>query len=775
MKFSTTLLFLLATLLLHLNTFAQIAIGEWRDHLPYSRAISVADAGDKVYAATNFSLFYYDKTDNSINRISKVNGLSDVGINSIAYSKNYDALLIAYTNTNIDLLKDGRVINISDIKRKQILGNKTINNITLIDSLAYLSCGFGIVVLDIKNEVFPLPTFFIGENGSQVNVLDVTLSPDSIYAATETGIFRASLNSPNLADFNYWNVDQRLYPNTTFNVIQYFHNKLVVNNYYEGYGIDTLFLYDFATAQWQRFPELDNFRKYQINNVEDNLIIVGLGNIVYYDNEFNRTNVIYQPNGVYLSPRDATIDADGLNWIADNSRGLLKTADGWSGEFINPNGPYSVNNFDLSLQNGELWVASGGRTTSWGKRYLADGIYAFKDNVWYSYNRGTGISAFDSISDMIAVAVDKNTQGRVFVGTWMAGVMEFLNGEVVNIYDQNNSTLEIWPDGNYVPVSGLDFDRNNNLWVVNSGASNLLSVRKTNGEWRSYSLGSSLSGVDAGKIMVDDFNQKWITLRENNTLAVFTDNGTLDDPTDDVTKILTNTVGNGSLPGNRIYVVAQDMDGEIWLGSDEGIGVIFSPGNIFTGGNFDAQRILVEVDGYVQYLLESETVTAIAIDGSNRKWIGTERAGAFLISEDGTEEIHHFTEENSPLYSNSIIDIAIDGQTGEVFFGTDRGIISYKSTATDGRPEISDVLVYPNPVRPGYEGVIAIRGLVTNADVKITDAAGSLIYATRAQGGQATWSGHSFDGRRASTGVYLVFATDDQGQEKIVTKILFVN
>jgi streptogramin lyase len=775
MKISFTSLILLSIIFCQTNIYAQIAIGQWQDHLPYSRTISVADAGDKVYAATGFSLFYYDKNDNSINRLSKVNGLSDVGINSIAYSFEYDALVIAYTNTNIDLLKDGEIINISDIKRKQILGNKIINNIRLVDSLAYLACGFGIVALDIKNEVFPFPTYFIGDNGGQVNVLDITISPDSMYAATEAGIYGASLDSPNLADFNYWNVDERLYPEEVFNTIQYFHNRLIVNKFSEEFKSDTLFYYDFDTRQWEFLQEVDYFSKYHIKDIQDQLIIVGYGNVIYFDASFNKRKVIYQLNGGSVSPRDATIDSEGTNWISDNSRGLLMTINGWTGEFINPNGPFSVNIFEMSLQNSELWVASGGRTSTWGKRNIKDGIYSFKDYGWNSYNRNTGVTAFDSITDVVTILVDKNTPGHVFAGTWMAGVMEFLNGEVVNIYDHTNSTLELWPAGNYVAVSGLDFDKNHNLWVVNSGAENLLSVRKTDGEWRSFSLGTSLSGIDAGKVFVDDFNQKWITVRAENQLIAFTDNGTIDNSADDRTKILTNVAGNGNLPGNKILAVAQDMDGEIWLGSDQGIGVIYSPGNVFSGGNFDAQRILVEVDGYVQYLLESETVTTITIDGDNRKWIGTERAGVFLVSEDGTEEIHHFTEENSPLFSNTIIDIEIDGKTGEVFFGTDKGIISYKSTATEGKPTNNDVLVYPNPVRPGYEGVIAIRGLVSNADVKITDAAGTLIYATRAEGGQATWSGHSFDGRKASSGVYLVFATDDQGQEKIVTKILFIN
>lgn len=272
-------------------------------------------------------------------------------------------------------------------------------------------------------------------------------------------------------------------------------------------------------------------------------------------------------------------------------------------------------------------------------------------------------------------------------------------------------------------------------------------------------------------------------LRSDNKLLVFTDNGTIDNVSDDRVKTLTNSAGAGNLPGTKVFSIVQDLDGEIWLGTDEGVGVIYTPQNVFEGqaGTYDAQQIKVQVGGYVQYLLETETVTAIAVDGDNRKWMGTDRAGVYLLSADGTEEILHFTEENSPLYSNTIVDIEINGKTGEVFFGTDRGIISYKSTATEGEKTFDHVLVYPNPVREGYNGTIAISGLVEYTDIKITDITGTLIFATRVdknssgRGGQAIWDGKNFDGRKASTGVYLVFATDDQGNEKMVTKILFIN
>ncbi len=761
---------------LSINLFSQIAIDQWRDHLPYHSTISVADAGEKIYCATPYSLFYYDKTDYSINRLTKVNGLSDIGISAIAFNKDYNTLLIAYTNTNIDLIKGNVIINISDIKRKPILGNKTINNILFIDSLAYLACGFGIVVLDIKNEEFPEPTYYIGPDGSQVNVMDLTIGKDTLYAATESGIYKADYNNPNLANYEVWSVDQKLFPNALFNVIQYFENRLIVNNNNEGYHTDTLYLYDYDSQTWGYFPDMNNYRKYSLKIVQGKFIIVSDGKVEEFNSNFERIISIYQPGGVYLDSRDATIDDEENSWIADFKSGLIKTHDGTDGEFISPNGPWSVNIFDMSLKGNDLWVASGGRTSDWGKMYIGDGVYSFVGEQWNSYNRHTGYNAFDSISDMVCVAVDPLNPKRVYVGNWRnGGVMEFLNGEIAKIYDDKNSSLEKWPAAGSIAISGLAFDNNNNLWVANSGAPSLVSVKEPNGTWTSFSLGASVSGTYIGKMVIDSYNQKWIKMRADNSLLVFTENGTISDPTDDKVKILSNAAGNGALPGNRIFSMAQDLDGEMWLGSDEGIGVIYSPENIFTDGNFDAQKILVEIGGYVQYLLESESVTAIAIDGDNRKWAGTERAGVFLFSPDGTEEIHHFTEDNSPLYSNSIIDIEINGITGEVFFATDRGLISYKSTATNGGDTNKNVVVYPNPVREGYSGAIAIKGLVKNADVKITDISGTLIFATKAEGGQAIWNGRNFSGSKAKTGVYIVFATNKDGNEKIVAKILFIN
>jgi ligand-binding sensor domain-containing protein len=260
-----------------------------------------------------------------------------------------------------------------------------------------------------------------------------------------------------------------------------------------------------------------------------------------------------------------------------------------------------------------------------------------------------------------------------------------------------------------------------------------------------------------------------------NSILVFTDGGTPDNIANHRAKKLNSTAGNGAIPGNIVYSMAEDKNGQIWVGTESGVGVFYSPEDLFTSNPSDCQRPLVQQGQYVQYLLENEQVNAIAVDGSNRKWMGTDRGGVYLFSADGTKQVYHFTAENSPLLSNRVTSIAINPLTGEVFFGTDKGVISYKSTATDGGESFGDVYAYPNPVREGYQGYIAVKGLVNNAQVRITDVSGRLVYTGKAEGGQAVWNGLTMEGKKVRTGVYLVFASNDDASEKIVTKILVIN
>ncbi len=774
----TLFVFLFALLTGHLQIQAQAtAIGEWKTHLPYDKVIDVAVAGNMVFAATPYNVFTYNTSDNRVELLDKVKGLSDVGINKIGYHSELKTLLIAYANTNIDIIReDGTIRNISDIKDKDILGNKTINNITFKDKYAYLSCGFGIVVLDMEREEIK-DTYYIGPDGNTINVTDLAYNDTSFIASTESGIYYADVNSQALADYANWHKDMRvIYPDEFYDIVVSFADKIYINYGSGEWAGDTLFVFD--GTSWDYFLKDENSHHSMMKAVEDKMMLVNRYNVFIIDTNGEVIRRIGNISGESLRPlaADAGKEED-LYWLGDQYKGLVKSQGAGVGEFIKPNGPGTKNVFALDAGGDNVWVAPGGRQSDWSKLYMKDGVFALIDEIWKTYNwRNT--EAFDTISDMVCVKVDPRNYHRVYVGTWGSGILKFEDNQLTTIYTDKNSSLQPWVSApNLINISGLDFDDQHNLWVANTGAPNILSVMKNDGQWRSYNLGGSLSGIDVADLMVDKSNQKWIIKRKAGYIIVYNDNNTIDDPSDDQVKVLTAATGNGNIPGSKVYSFATDMDGEVWVGTDEGVTVFYSPEYVFeTGVNFDAQQILVprnDGSGLADILLESETVTAICINGANQKWIGTSRAGVFLLSPDGIEEIHHFTAENSPLLSNGITSITIK-DNGEVFFGTANGIVSFRGEATTPGPTPEGVYAFPNPVREDYTGPIAITGLVNNSDVKITDTYGNVVFATRSEGGQAIWDGYSFDGRKAAQGIYLVFVTNNDGSETLVTKILLM-
>jgi streptogramin lyase len=752
-----------------------VGIGEWKEHLPYNNCIALADAGDFLYCATPYSLFSLRKSDKSTERINKITGLSDVGISAIGYSTEYKTLLIAYTNTNIDLIKNGVIINISDIKRKSILGSKTINKVLFIGKYAYLSCGFGIVVVDVDREEI-YDTYIIGPDGDQLSVFDLTLNPvdSEFYAATESGIYRANA-SDNLAYYISWRQDTTLpSPDGKYNLISAFAGRVYVNNTPKEdntYDKDTMLVY--ANGVWNYYQVDENSNKFSFKVSEGKLVICASLYAAGIDEQENNSFWVWTYNPGVPQPNDAFVDSENNIWIADKESGLVRNYNTWSNEMIVLDGPVSSKVYAMDARGTDLWAVPGGRDGAFDNIYNVGAFYSYTDGKWNSYTK-TNEPFLDTIRDVLAVAVDPRNPKHVFLGTWGFRLIEYLNGKLDSIYDASNSSLQYsmkQPDR--LIIGGLMYDQDNNLWIVNSSASNLVSVLRNNNTWKSFDLGATASGVDAGAIAIDKSGQKWI-LQRDHTILVFKDNNTIDNTGDDQVKRLTGNVGNGALPGQFVQCMAVDQEGAMWIGTDEGIAVFYNPENVFTNSNYDAQRIVVKTGNDYGNLLETESITVIEVNGDNQKWIGTDRAGVFLMSPDGQEQIYHFTEENSPLLSNTITSIAMD-EKGNVYFGTAKGIISYKDFAIPPKEVNDSVYVYPNPVRETYDGPIAITNLVKDSDVKITDINGVLVYKAIAKGGQAIWDGRNFAGRRANTGVYLVFITNIDGSQTLVSKILFIN
>ncbi len=751
------------------------AIGQWRHHLPNNIIISLAENQDQVIGATPYGLVIYNKGDNSMQRVNKVDGLNDFGIASIAWAHEHDLLLIGYENGNLDMMVDGSFFNVPDIMQAAILGSKRINQIYITGNHALLATDFGIVDMNIQDGLIR-DTWFIGPGGNRVNVNDLLLTDSIIYAATDAGLLYADRDAPNLADFNHWSrMDVAGDAEEAFSHVLSHDGQLIINR------IDTESdsLYYFDGIEWQPVTPPGGFHGDFTRFVRSSKehLLVGSGRQLYlFDQDLALVRQIENYYSGTPTPNDAFYAADNRLWIADNRLGLVIEHGPQHYERIVLSGPPRSNSFGLAMAGGRLWVAPGFVTYGGRNSWNQDGYFFFRDGRWTDYNR-FDFPVLEEIADIIRITVDPANHERAYAAAWWGGMVVIGVDGVIERYDENNSTLQLRSGiGDYLRVGGTAVDSRGNVWVTNSEVDRPISVKKPGGEWMSFTSGGTFGPqTRVGDLIIDRHDQKWINLLGNG-IFVFKEN-TLDHTNDFEARRLTTQSGNGGLPNNRVHSMGVDHNGYVWVGTETGVGVYYSPLRVFDGDAFDAHRIVVEQDdGFAGYLLETETVTAITVDGSNKKWFGTERSGAFLMSADGRETILHFNKDNSPLPSNHIFDIVINGQNGEVFFATDQGLVSYRAFATEATNRHStNVYAYPNPVRPGYDGYIAVQGLVRNAQVKITDINGRLVWETIAEGGQAIWNGQDLFGRRPASGVYLVFSTNDDGEETMVTKIMFLN
>ena len=771
------LLFFIAILALIQKAGAQIGIGEWTDYQSYASAKNVVDAGNKIYCVTDGGLFSYDKTDNSILKMSGINGLSDVGLQRLAYNKENDLLLIAYQNANIDLLIGNTIYNISDIKRKQIPADKTINNIMFSGKLAYLACGFGIVVINTEKKEIK-DTYFIGNEGDYLNVLDIASDGTFLYAATIDGIYKASASEPNLQNYNNW-VRQTSIPHADkkFNAIEFFNGHIVANYASGEWWNDEM--YQLNGTSWT--PFLPEVRYAAEISGTGNYIVISSRNMMLVFNEKNeqlRKIEKYVLSGVeepVINPVSATLDAQNILWIADKTFGLIKA--GTQYERIVPQGPSDNQIFSLSMNGQDLWIASGGRSESWNNIWTSPKFQLEREGNWTVFDKNS-FPIPNDFRDIICVAADPKNPDRVFAGSWGGGVLEFSNGKFVKRFDNLNSSLQTQlpnsPNEPYVRIGGMDFDSKGNLWVTNNGVANVLSVYQTDGNWKSYDLGAIANKI-IGKVIVTKNDDKWIIVPRGYGLYAFNSTNNVG-KTQKVVARFKNDDGEFLTDMNEVHSMVEDLNGELWVGTSGGVAVFTNPEKIWKDATLYATRPGLDLkDGKFHPLLEKETITAIAVDGANRKWFGTKSSGVYLTSANGETELKHFTTENSPLLNNEITDIAVNQKSGEVFIGTISGLISYMGEATEANDEFSDVYVYPNPVRETYEGPIVVKGLVDDTDVKITDISGNLVYKTTSLGGQAIWDGKNLNGNRCKTGVYLVFLSDAFGEKTKVTKLMFIH
>lgn len=770
--------------LLFITATAQEA-NRWMSHISYLNNIqSIQQSGNIIYSLTDGKLFSYNNADESIEPYIKIDG-GNTDIKHIIYSKKHKCLVITRIDANIELLYDDKsYVNIPDLKNTTQNIDKTINKISLFEDYAYIATNFGFITINLsKKEVKESGIF-------NIPFYSILAYENKLYAATKNGILYINL-ADNVQDFNSWKTQEvsmyytdhsekdSTFTDSEIRDILAFKNQL--HFFVPNKGI---FRMENSTSV-KSVINGDGISSMEYTN-NDHLIVLGT-NAFWDFEDINKSTKINIDELTSIIPN---ANKPGEYWTSSSGNNLsLIKLNGDSYEYIKrwivPSGPVSNYPFSLTLQNRQLLVTGGGFFLDRMGNPASISIY--KDSKWTNIYPSdiSGPSGF--ISQDIVYAISEPTNpNHIFASSWGEGLYEFEGTKFQNRYDESNSTIEPIPLLNYRRVSGMVFDKNNNLWLLNSMVENIIKIRLKSGEWTQlYYPEIAKASTNPKNIVIDRYSNKWVTsIGDDAYLFIFNDNGTIDNTSDDKTIYISKTSNTPFVDqdGKRltisaIYAIAEDVNGNFWLGTDIGPFVVNNYSNIFSKDVL-FRKIKIERESgsnAVTGLLEGVQINAIAIDGANRKWIATQTSGVYLISADNQETLEHFTLDNSPLPSNNVISLAIDSHNGTVYIGTERGLMAYGGVATQGSESFSNVYAYPNPVRPDYEGSVTVTGLQTNSTVKITDVQGNLINEGRSLGGQYSWNMQNARGRRVDSGVYLVFGSSENGSEGVVTKIMIVN
>lgn len=806
------LLLLLLTLLGISSAAAQMINGRWTIYPTVADHFSqVIEAGDRIYALAGNSISAYNLDDNEATVFNTSNGLSENGrIAGLYYNFDKHYLLVAYNSSNIDLIYDnGKTVNLPDIRDAVITGSRTINNIVFSDDRIYVATGFGFVIFsDTKHEVIESGIFNANFNNA-LHIKDhlvLQAYPKSYYAPDE--IRHSSLDRFTPGK-DIWRDGKIL--QIAPDIITFRNNsggmscwKFTDMSDFSYSGIDTK-TYNLAADP---IPTASGAMAYSD------------ANIWFLDSDGNSSvtplpqNLKGCPVRGGSSPKSVWIEVDGelgrYDLSADSPRKLMTLAlpEGtnvdipifmrWNNAgsrlyianhpmnayYDNPGDNWSDPNYFDVLENGTF--------TDFGVKDAS----RYKDLYGFVHNSATG-----RISSNLDFAIDPDDDNIVFFASNGMGVLMTENNDITGVSNKyNNPTpLNWWMNR----TLNVNIDSDGNLWMAigyNSTLDNptlaILPAAKrrklqdcTDADWIAIKhrdfIGNSDIGLsrEARSLFCKHSNMKFFNVGfQEGGFVAYDDNGTPLNTKDDKSahyQSVTDTEGN-SVKLNYNYSLAEDNNGAVWIGCDRGVFYIANPKEAINSATLRVKRPIVpRNDGtnFGDYLLESESVYSIAVDHSNRKWLGTYTSGAYLVSADGTTILAHYNTQNSPLPSNAIYAISCDPHSNKVYFGTPGGLACFDSDSAPAADSYSDVYAYPNPVRPDYTGWITVTGLMDNSLVKIADMAGNVFFSGRSEGGMITWDGCDAAGNRVRSGVYLVFASQNASGSSsgVVTKIMVVN
>lgn len=751
--------------------FVQMAFAQnnqlWKGYFSYNEVNDLTESATRITGATQKSLFSKNLATNELKTVTTINGLSGQDITAVYYSQAFNKTIIGHANGLMLILTEstGNILIVPGIRDQAGLtpNRKRINHFYEHDGKIYISCDFGVVQYNLATLGFG-DTYLLGTAGEEVKAYQSTVLNNFIYVATaESGIRRADLSNPNLNDFNQW----QTFDTGVWTGIVTHNNQIVgisANRVARHTGTA------FATVTNLMQPGID------IRSYQNNLIATTLNHVYTYNENFSQTAHIVSTSIPEMTAafNCATV-IDGTIYIGTKENGIISTqvANTATFQVIKPDGPSKNNIFAIqTTPTGKLWAVYGGYNVFYVPDVSSNGISKFSENGWLNIPYEDVMQAHS----LSRITINPSNENQLYISSFHSGLLKVENDVVTAKYDHTTQngpeSLFFGPDPNYksVRINGAGFDRSGNLWFNNSRVEKAIKVLNASGSWQSYSIDGFASDFleqDYGRMVIDKNGTKWFVSSLNGVIG-FNENAAAK------FRLAASQEDAGNPLIKNAIAVAVDNRNQLWIGTMQGLRVLPSVDRFMGEGDLETNPIIIIEDGLPQELLYEQFITDIVVDGANNKWIGTADSGVFLVSSNGQETIHRFTRENSPLPSNSINDIDVNAVTGEVFFATTAGLVSFQGTSTKGNDDLSQVYIYPNPVRPEFVGTVKISGLINNANIKITDIEGNLVYETTSEGGTIEWDTKAFGKYRVASGVYMVFISSKDGAETKVKKVMII-
>ena len=759
--------------------------GLWNAYASYNSIASVSSGSQKIIAASDNAIFTFDLEDEFIRKYSSLDGLSGETISKIHYAENSDTIIIGYANGLIEIIKpDGNVVTVVDIVNKSTIpqNKKGINHFTSNGNLVYIATDFGISVYDISTFQFG-DTYFLGNNGSIVTVTQTAIFNNVLYASCRDngGLKFIDLDNPNKTDFSQW----QTYTGNYYGV-QVVSNKLfTVKSDRIIYELEQTDLVPKEPLQAIPIDFRAGF---------DQLVLTFSDEIQLFDSDLNLIFVETIPTNSNLRFTETLVENQEV-FTGTNLEGLMRIdlSAQQDNSFVIPSGPILNQPFKIKAVNNELWVSYGAYSETFNPYPVNKrGISRLRNDEWTNIPYDSLLGA----QELNSIAINPINPDQVFISSLFDGLLELNDTIPIMLHDDSNSSLlPISSTSDQLRIGASSFDNNGVLWVTNVMSNDHLHAYNTSSNnWKSYDLSSDVDNLTAGdrgsnELVVDDNGIVWLANNREGVIGVKTVGNF---------EIVNISGEDMNMPSDIVKSIALDLNNNLWIGTKQGLRVLYNSQSVFENSDIEVDQIIVEEDGLAQELFFSQFLSVIEVDGSNNKWVGTSDSGVFYVSPDGQQTIYHFTKENSPLPSNNIVDIAIERTTGEVFIATENGLVSFISGGTSTQDNLSNVYAYPNPARPEYDILgysdlnninkgIKLKGLTDNVNIKITDVVGNLVgeaqsnvnYRTSSKnfaidGGTAVWNGKNLSNNIVATGVYLFLISDLSTFETKTIKVLIV-